>query len=177
MDTPTQETTTEQTDETATGDTSDVTQEDADTRRIEDKQAYLKDLDRQIKEAEANRNKTKKSEPDDEDSVMTWLTVNSDDLKLVTKEYNEELAFYKSHKIPVTNDIRDRALQSAKARKGVRGESVERQGTTSEVQGEMRKGTAVMAIPAKIAEANPKMTLDDYKKFKAEFDARDKERR
>lgn len=164
---------TEQTDENATSATSKDGENDADTRRIEDKQEYLKQLDREIKEAEALRNKTaKKGDSETEDDVMTWLTVNADSLKLVTKEYQEELAFYKSHKIPVTNDIRDRALRDAKTRKGVRSGNVDRTASTStEVAGEMRKPASTGEIPDEVKKLNPKLTKEKYQKYKAEFEA------
>lgn len=164
---------TEQTEETTTSDTSTDGTEDADTKRIVDKEEYLKELDRQIKEKEALRNKAKKSEvPEDADDVITWMTLNSDGLKLVPKEFQEELAFYKSHKIPVTNEIRDRALRDARARKGVR-EGERQASTATEVHGEVRKSLAT-DIPDAIKELRPNMTVEQYRAYKAEFDARKK---
>ena len=176
MDTQEIGTTIENVNETATSDTSETSQEDADARRIEDKKAYLKELDRQIKEAEANRNKVKKVD-EDQDDVMTWLTTNQDDLKLVTKEYNEELAFYKSHKIPVSNEIRDRALASAKSRKGVGKNASTEQVTALGGSTEMRKAATINEIPAAVKAANPKMTLERYKELKAEIEAENLARR
>lgn len=168
MDTPSKEETIEPTTEIDTIDTSETAQEDADTKRIADKKAYLAKLDREIKEKEATRNNAR---PEDQDDVITWMTLNGDDLKLVAKEYQEELSFYKSHKIPVTNDIRDRALQSARNRKGVR-PTVERQ--ASEVTTETRKVAKSDEIPAAIKKANPNMTQAQYLQYKAEFDAKKK---
>jgi len=170
---------TEQTEETTTSDTSaDGNSEDVDAKRIADKEAYLKELDRQIKEKETLRNKAKKSEPEDQDDVITWMALNADNLKLVGKEFQEELAFYKSHKIPVTNDIRDRALRDARARKGVRNVESERQAaTSSEVQGETRK-TAKVEMPETVEqlakEGGTTLTPERFAKYKAEFDARKK---
>lgn len=187
QDTGTTEDTTSSTaaDETTTGDTSTENGEDADLelKRIKDKKQYLKDLDREIKEAEEKRNglkPNKKSETltEDQDDVQIWMTVNSDSLKVVGKEFQEELKFYKDHKIPVTNEIRERALRDAKARKGYGAKSnaeAERQADTStEVQGEVRKTTQVTEIPESIRKHNPTMTLEQYKKYKAEFDAKKK---
>ncbi len=166
----TQETGTEPTEETtATSDT--VTEEDAELRRIADKKKYLSDLDREIKEKEALRKKA--SEPEDDEDMITWHSVNSDDLKLVNKEYKEELQFYKTNKIPVTNDIRDRALRDAKYRKGVRPEETERQATNTSVQGEMRKSTKTTGVPDTVKNVVSKdYTPEKHAKYEAEFRAR-----
>ena len=166
---------TDVTDETVTDDTSKEQQtEDAGTqKRIDDKETYLKALDKEIKEKEAKR-KSIKSEPEDQDDVITWMALNSDDLKLVGKEFQEELAFYKSHKIPVTNSIRERALRDARTRKGVRSQEVAV--TASETQGEMRKTEVVREVPSSVLEHYPDMTPERFAKYKSEFEAKKKKK-
>ncbi len=172
------------TDETVTDDTSEAGTEDADQelKRIKDKKQYIKDLDRDIKELEQKRLTLKpksKSETvtEDQDDVMTWATINSDSLKIVGKEYKEELAFYKAHKIHITSDIRDRALRDARARKGLGSKSnaeANRQAETStEVTTEMRKSSVKTGeIPASIKAMRPDMTLEQYESYKADIEAK-----
>lgn len=164
------------TNENANGDTSkDGTQEDADTlrKRLADKDAYIKKL-------ESERKTKSKSEPEDDDDVNTWLIMNTDDLKLCAKEYKEELAFYKSHKIPITEEIRNRALQSAKDRKGVRPVvQANRTETTSNTTGtEFRRTTKTDEIPSSVIEAADKagttITPERFAKYKAEIEGEKK---
>lgn len=172
---------TEQTDESGTTDTStDGQQEDADTlkKRLADKDAHIVKLETELRE----KKPPKKGEPEDADDVMTWMTLNADNLKLVPKEFQEELTFYKSHKIPVTNEIRDRALRDARARKGVRNTEAERQTSTStETQGEMRKTTSnPTEVPEHIAklakEGGTELTPERYAKYRPEIEERRKKR-
>jgi hypothetical protein len=168
VETPTDTSTTEQSEETATSDTSeDGTQEDADTlkKRLSDKDSYIKKLELKLK-----AKKEKGDDTEDHDDVMTWFNLNADNLKLVGKEFKEELSFYKSHKIPVTNEIRDRALREARDRKGVR-DTEEHTVTASETQGEMRKTAKITNVPESVLQHRPGMTPDQYAKYKAEFDA------
>jgi hypothetical protein len=188
MDTQTTGTSTEETqtgdsstgtiDETTTGDTSETgAHEDADTLRKQ-----LSDKDRYIKQLESERidvspkKKAPKSEAvtEDQDDVMAWMTLNSDSLKLVGKEWQEELSFYKSHDIKVTNEIRDRALRDANNRKGIgpknTAEADRQASTSSESTGEMRK-TNSREIPESVKAHVPKMTPEQYAKYKAEFEA------
>lgn len=173
---------TEQTEETATSDTSeDGAHEDADTLRdrLSEKDRYIKQLEAERLEGTSKKKPTKReAQSEDPDDVMTWMTLNGDQLKLVGKEYKEELAFYKSHGIPVTDDIRDRALRDARARKGVGSKSTnaetERQvSTSSESSGEMRK-TASREVPESIKKLYPDMTPERYAKYKAEIDSKQK---
>lgn len=100
--------------------------------------ALKKDYDKNAAQAK----KSKSSPSEDQDMVITWMSLNSDSLKMVAKEYQEELQFYKNHNIPVTNEIRDRALREAKNRKGLikaKSNEAERQAATAEpTQGEHR---------------------------------------
>jgi len=166
---------------TATGETSeDGTQvEDADTlkERLAEKDKHITKLEKELRDNKSKKAKSDVSE--DQDDVMTWMTINTDGLKLVAKEFQEELAFYKSHKIPITNDIRDRALRDARARKGVgskSSEGAERQTSTStEVTGEIRKSQkGANEVPPEIKALYPDMTPERYLKYKAEFDAKKK---
>ncbi len=176
MDTQDTGTTEEQSStETTLSDTSGNGTEDAgQLKRIADKEQYLRDLDREIKEKEGQRKKAKTEEtPDD---VITWATMNSDDLKLAHSEYQEELDFYKGHKIPITNDIRDRALREAKIKKGLtkeRNQDGERQKATSSESGtEMRRGKPEEVVPEQLQKLSKTMTKEKYQKYKEEFKAR-----
>jgi hypothetical protein len=162
-----------QTDETSSADTS-TENDDASQKRISDKELYLKDLDRQIKEKEALRKKSKSEETSDD--VITWATMHSDDLKLVHEEYQDELEFYKSHKIPITNDIRDRALREARNKKGLtktqNAEGARQKATSSEAGTEMRKGPPSPQLPDSVKQLSKTMTPEKYQKYREEFKAR-----
>lgn len=172
-----------ETTETQTGEsgTEDIEQLRSERNALKRDYAALKtDYDKNAHKAKES--KSAKSEPEDSDDVMTWMTLNADNLKLVPKEFQEELTFYKSHKIPVTNEIRDRALRDARARKGVRNTEAERQASTStETQGEMRKTTSnPTEVPENIAklakEGGTELTPERYAKYRPEIEERRKKR-
>lgn len=173
---------TQTTDESATGETSEAgTQEDAATllQRISDKDAHIVKLEKELLTLKPKKETPKKREAvEDPDDVMTWMTMNTDSLKLVGKEFQEELKFYKDHGIPVTNEIRDRALRDARSRKGVgpkvNAEEQRQAQTSAPVQGEMRKTAQITEVPESVKKYYPDMTLERYLKYKPEIDARKK---
>ena len=165
-----------ETEETTTSETSEAgIHEDADYKRAVDKKAYLADLDRQIKEKEGIRNKGKKREvvTEDQDDIITWTALNADSLKMVGKEYQEELSFYKTHGITVTTDIRERALRDAKARKGLSDTKQQQQISSEGSAGETRK-TETRDVPDSIKALRPDMTYEQYKAYKTELDNKKK---
>ncbi len=149
----------------------------------------IADKDRHITKLEDENRKLKEDKPkakissEDSDDVMVWMTANADDMKLVSKEFQEELKFYKDHKISITNELRDRALRDARARKGVNSKKTEESdrqvATASAGDSELRAGESE-DIPPRVKEiltkAFPKkeITKEDYKRWKAENDARRK---
>lgn len=140
--------------------------EDAETLRKQ-----LSDKDRYIKQLEAERNQGKKpskreAATEDQDDVITWTTLNADALKMAAKEYKEELSFYKAHGIVVTNEIRERALRDAKARKGL--SAGQQQQLSPEGQGGEIRKTETREVPESIRRLRPNMTYDEYLKLKAE---------
>lgn len=166
------------TDENATSGTSSAgSQEDADLQKqLADKDRHIQKLESELRDERTGKKAPKKREgTEDTDDVMTWMTLNADSLKLCGKEFKEELAFYKNHGIPVSDEIRDRALRDAKARKGV-GPKVnveaDRQASTSTpVSGEMRKTGPTDDIPERVKKFRPDLTPEKYREYKKDFAA------
>lgn len=136
---------TEQTDENADGGTSeDGQQEDADAKTLK---KQLSDKDRHIEKLETENRKLKKGVgtrevPDDE--ITDWKILHSDEIRIVGKEYQEEINFFKEQGVKITVPVLERALGNAKARKGLTksssDETKRQQETSAPTQGEHRAG-------------------------------------
>ena len=160
-------------DENANGGTSDDGEhEDADAlkKRLADKDTHITNLEKENRALKTG--KTKKTDETDED-LTDWKIMNADDIKMAGKEYQDEVAFFKSQGIKVTQVVLERALTNAKAKKGLSGKSddgeLKRQAETSEAsQGETRRSKSKLPqlteqqkklglTPEKIAEIDAQM--------------------
>ena len=165
-------------DETST----DGTQEDADPLKkvISDKDRHIVKLEKELRDARAGT--TEKGSTGDD--YVLWTAVHADELKLVDKEFLEELKFYKEHNIEVNDEIRNRALRDAKNRKGLGTKNTagaDRQAATSSpTQGESRSVHSD-EIPENVAKLIKKATgkeptKEDYNRWKQDIEARKKKK-
>lgn len=180
---------TEQSEESVVDETSeDGTQEDADPlkKAISDKDRHIGKLEDELRDERSKKKPTDKAEvSEDNEGANLWMITHADQLKLVAKEYQKELNFYKEHKITITNELRDRALRDARSTKGLDSKNTEgsdrQEETSSESQGETRDVKSD-EIPPKIfkliKDATGKdPTKEDYNRWKKDLEAKKKKNR
>lgn len=171
---------TDTTDENANGGTSDGgTHEDADDvetlkKRNADKDAHISRLEGELQAAKAG----KKPASETAEDVTDWKILNADAIRICGKEYQDEVAFLKSQGVKMTPAVLERALQNAKARKGLSKpdstEATRQAETASPSQGEHRQTSRRKPVLTDQQRAMG-LTEDDVERYGKQIEAEKKE--